>query len=162
LETAQRTSFPLDRIIFEFTEVERLDTAHLLTILECYREIGFKTAIDDFGAGHAGLNLLATFQPDIVKLDMDLIRGIEVDSRKQVIVRRTLDMLRDLGIATVCEGVETAEELAILAEMGVDLVQGYHIAKPTFEGLSPVLLRPILPHAILPSLPSPIYKDSRI
>lgn len=138
LETAGRTGFPLDRIIFEFTEVERLDTAHLLNILQCYKEIGFKTAIDDFGAGHSGLNLLAKFQPDIVKLDMDLIRGIDVDPRKQVIVQRTLDMLHDLKIAVVGEGVETAEELAMLEGMGVSLVQGYYIARPKFEGLSPV------------------------
>ena len=138
LETAQRTDFPLDRIIFEFTEAERLNTAHLLNILKCYREIGFKTAIDDFGAGHSGLNLLAKFQPDIVKLDMDLIRGLDMDLRKQVIVRRTLDMLRDLEITAICEGIETAEELAILEEMGVSLIQGYHLARPAFERLSSI------------------------
>ena len=138
LETARRTDFPLDRIIFEFTEVEKLDTAHLLNILRSYREIGFKTAIDDFGAGYSGLNLLTRFQPDIVKLDMDLIRGIDLDPVKQVVVRRTLDMLKDLGISVVCEGVETAEEFATLTELGVDLIQGYFVARPTFEGLSDV------------------------
>ena len=59
LDAANRTGFPLDRIIFEFTEAEKLDTAHLLNILNTYKAIGFKTAIDDFGAGHAGLQLLA-------------------------------------------------------------------------------------------------------
>jgi EAL domain-containing protein (putative c-di-GMP-specific phosphodiesterase class I) len=138
LETARRTDFPLDRIIFEFTEVEKLDTAHLLNILRSYREIGFKTAIDDFGAGYSGLNLLTRFQPDIVKLDMDLIRGIDTDPVKQVVVGRTLDMLRDLGVTVVCEGIETAEELAALTDLGVDLIQGYYIARPTFEGLSDI------------------------
>ena len=140
LETARRTDFPLDRIIFEFTEVEKLDTAHLLNILKSYREIGFKTAIDDFGAGYSGLNLLTRFQPDIVKLDMDLIRGIDTDRVKQIVVRRTLDMLRDLGVTAVCEGVETAGELEVLRDLGVDLLQGYFIARPTFEGLSPISL----------------------
>lgn len=140
LETARRTDFPLDRIIFEFTEVEKLDTAHLLNILKSYREIGFKTAIDDFGAGYSGLNLLTRFQPDIVKLDMDLIRGIDTDRVKQIVVSRTLDMLRDLGVTAVCEGVETAGELEVLRDLGVDLLQGYFIARPTFEGLSPVSL----------------------
>lgn len=139
-ETARRTDFPLDRIIFEFTEVEKLDTAHLLNILKSYREIGFKTAIDDFGAGYSGLNLLTRFQPDIVKLDMDLIRGIDTDGVKQIVVSRTLDMLRDLGVTAVCEGVETAGELEVLRDLGVDLIQGYFIARPTFEGLSPVSL----------------------
>ncbi|AOG12333.1 MAG: EAL domain-containing protein [Alphaproteobacteria bacterium] len=138
LETARRTDFPLDRIIFEFTEVEKLDTAHLLNILRSYREIGFKTAIDDFGAGYSGLNLLTRFQPDLVKLDMDLIRGIDTDSVKQIVVSRTLDMLRELGVTAVCEGVETAGELQMLTDLGVDLIQGYYIARPTFEGLSPV------------------------
>lgn len=140
LETARRTDFPLDRIIFEFTEVEKLDTAHLLNILKSYREIGFKTAIDDFGAGYSGLNLLTRFQPDIVKLDMDLIRDIDTDRVKQIVVSRTLDMLRDLGVTAVCEGVETAGELEVLRDLGVDLLQGYFIARPTFEGLSPVSL----------------------
>lgn len=140
LETARRTDFPLDRIIFEFTEVEKLDTAHLLNILKSYREIGFKTAIDDFGAGYSGLNLLTRFQPDIVKLDMDLIRGIDTDRVKQIVVSRTLDMLRDLGVTVVCEGVETAGELEVLRDLGVDLLQGYFIARPTFEGLSPISL----------------------
>ncbi|MBB5275205.1 EAL domain-containing protein (putative c-di-GMP-specific phosphodiesterase class I) [Rhizobium rosettiformans] len=140
LETARRTDFPLDRIIFEFTEVEKLDTAHLLNILKSYREIGFKTAIDDFGAGYSGLNLLTRFQPDIVKLDMDLIRGIDIDRVKQIVVSRTLDMLRDLGVTAVCEGVETAGELEVLRDLGVDLLQGYFIARPTFEGLSPISL----------------------
>jgi EAL domain-containing protein (putative c-di-GMP-specific phosphodiesterase class I) len=138
LETAERTDFPLNRIIFEFTEVEKFDTAHLFNILRSYREIGFKTAIDDFGAGYSGLNLLTRFQPDIVKLDMDLIRGIDLDPVKQVVVRRTLDMLRDLGTTVVCEGIETAEEFATLTELGVDLIQGYFVARPTFEGLSDV------------------------
>jgi EAL domain-containing protein (putative c-di-GMP-specific phosphodiesterase class I) len=140
LETAKRTDFPLDRIIFEFTEIENLDTAHLLNILRCYREIGFKTAIDDFGAGYSGLTLLTRFQPDIVKLDMDLIRGIDSNRVKQVVVRRALDMMRDLGITAVCEGIETAEELAVLTDLGVDLIQGYYIARPTFEGLSVIAL----------------------
>jgi EAL domain-containing protein (putative c-di-GMP-specific phosphodiesterase class I) len=140
LETARRTDFPLDRIIFEFTEVEKLDTDHLLNILRSYREIGFKTAIDDFGAGYSGLNLLTRFQPDLVKLDMDLIRGIDTDSVKQVVVRHTLAMLHDLGVTVVCEGVETADEMEVLTDLGVNLIQGYYLARPTFEGLSPVSL----------------------
>lgn len=79
LATAERVAFPLNRIIFEFTENERLDTGHVLNILRTYKAIGFKTAIDDFGAGHAGLGLLTKLQPDIVKLDMELVRGIDVE-----------------------------------------------------------------------------------
>ncbi|TRL39017.1 EAL domain-containing protein [Rhizobium straminoryzae] len=140
LETAEKVGFPADRIIFEFTESERIDTDHLLNILGTYRAIGFRTAIDDFGAGHAGLNLLARFQPDIVKLDMDLIREIDREPAKRVVVRHTLAMLDDFGIKAVCEGVETAGELAVLRDLGVTLVQGYALARPAFEALAvPVL-----------------------
>jgi EAL domain-containing protein (putative c-di-GMP-specific phosphodiesterase class I) len=135
LATALRTGFPIERIIFEFTENEKLDTEHLLNILRTYRALGFKTAIDDFGAGHAGLNLLSRFQPDIVKLDMELIRGIEGSRVKQRILTHTLALLEDLGIQAVCEGVETQQELAVLRDLEVKLVQGFVFAKPSFESL---------------------------
>lgn len=133
LATASRVGFPLDRIIFEFTESEKVDTAHLLNILRSYKDMGFKTAIDDFGAGYSGLNLLSQFQPDIVKLDMDLIRGIDSNPAKQTVVRHTLAMLTDFGIAVVCEGVETPGEMAVLQDMGVSLIQGYLLGRPAFE-----------------------------
>lgn len=136
LATAMRTGFPLDRLIFEFTENETLDTQHVLDILRTYRAMGFKTAIDDFGAGYAGLNLLAKYQPDIVKLDMELIRDIDRDRAKRAIVSHLLAMLADLGVTAVCEGVETMDELAALRDLGVDLVQGYVLARPVFEGLA--------------------------
>ena len=133
LDAARRTGFPLNQIIFEFTEAERLDSDHVLHILETYRDVGFKTAIDDFGAGYAGLGLLSRFQPDIVKIDMDLIRGIDTDSVKQLILKNILTMLEDLGIAPICEGVETLAELATIQDLGVRLVQGYVLARPVFD-----------------------------
>lgn len=136
LATAMQTGFPADRIIFEFTETEQLDTNHILNILRTYRTLGFKTAIDDFGAGHSGLGLLAHFQPDIVKLDMGLIRGIDQDAIRRTIVKHTLSMLSDLSITPICEGVETHCELSALRDLGVELIQGYVLAKPSFEGLA--------------------------
>ena len=138
LAAAMRTSFPVSRIIFEFTEDEAMDTDHILNILRSYRAMGFKTAIDDFGAGFAGLGLLSKFQPDIVKLDMALIRGIDIDRVKRVIVSNTLNMLRDLGVEPVCEGVETLGEYAVLRDLGVSLMQGYLLGRPMIEGLSSV------------------------
>jgi len=136
LATAAKTGFPANRIIFEFTETEKLDTAHVLRILATYRDIGFMTAIDDFGAGHAGLGLLAKFQPDIVKLDMDLIRNIDNDAAKRTIVRHTVAMLKDMGITPLCEGIETKPERYVLEELGVDLMQGYLFSKPVFESVT--------------------------
>lgn len=135
LATAMRTGFPLDRIIFEFTEDEKLDTTHLLNILRTYRAMGFKTAIDDFGAGYAGLGLLSKFQPDVVKLDMGLVRGVDRDRVKQRIIKSMLDLLAGLDIQVVCEGVETADELRTLEDLGAYLIQGYVLARPAFESL---------------------------
>jgi len=136
LATARRTGFPLDRIIFEFTEAQKLDTEHVRSIVRTYKEIGFKTAIDDFGAGYAGLLLLAHFQPDIVKIDMDLIRGIDKDSIKRSILTHVLLLLEELGILPVCEGVETCAELEVLKGLGVRMIQGYLLARPAFQSLA--------------------------
>jgi EAL domain-containing protein (putative c-di-GMP-specific phosphodiesterase class I) len=138
LQAAERVRFPRERIIFEFTETERLDTAHTLSILESYRDMGFKTAIDDFGAGYAGLGLLTRFRPDIVKLDMELIRGVHDDAVKRKILGHVITLLRDLEIVPLAEGVETAAEQAVLADLGVDLMQGYLFSKPAFEALGEV------------------------
>ena len=141
LEAAARFGFPLERIIFEVTEQEQvLDIEHLLRILYAYRKQGFKTAIDDFGSGYAGLNLLADFQPDLLKLDMELIRGIDQDGVRQVLVDGTLQMCRRLGVEVIAEGVETREELAVLKGMGIQLFQGYLLARPGFESLPEVNL----------------------
>ncbi|NTE89262.1 EAL domain-containing protein [Agrobacterium rubi] len=149
LQTAMKTGFPLNRIIFEFTENEKLDTKHILDILRTYRDMGFKTAIDDFGAGHSGLGLLTHFQPDIVKLDMDMIRGIDTDIARRTIVKHTLNMLFELNITPLCEGVETYAELSVLKDLGVSLIQGYLLAKPSFEALAtPGLLTPPLAQAV--------------
>lgn len=138
LETAVRVGFPLERVIFEFTETEQTDPRHLLSILKTYQDIGFRTAIDDFGAGHSGLNLLASYKPDIVKLDMELIRNLDQDGQKQVVVKHTVTMLHELGVTIVGEGVETAGERAALQALGVHLQQGYLFARPQFESFLPM------------------------
>lgn len=143
LEAAEHFGFPLERIIFEVTEQEQvLDIDHLLGILKAYRKQGFKTAIDDFGSGYAGFNLLADFQPDLLKLDMDLIRGVDSDGVRQVLVEGTVQMCRKLGIEVIAEGVETREELVTLQGMGIELFQGYLLARPGFESLPDVNLAP--------------------
>ncbi|MFD1914489.1 EAL domain-containing protein [Halodurantibacterium flavum] len=135
LRTARRLGFPVERIIFEFTESERVEPAHLGRILREYRNIGFRTAVDDFGAGYAGLTLLTQFRPDIVKLDMELVRGVDADRDKRTILGHVVRMLQELGTEIVCEGVETQGELSVLLDHGVDLVQGYLIARPALGAL---------------------------
>lgn len=139
LDTAKKTGFPTKQIMFEFTEGEKInDSAHVKKILEYYDSMGFKTAIDDFGAGYAGLGLLSDFQTDIVKIDMGLIRGIDQDQARQTIVKHSISMLLELGITPLAEGIETPEELRWLQNAGVELMQGYLIAKPGFEMLPEV------------------------
>ncbi len=135
LATAAETGLPTDRLIFEFTENERLDTEHVRGIIEAYRSLGFSTAIDDFGAGYAGLNLLADIQTDLLKLDMDLIRGIDASVPRRLIVEATVRLCRDMGIDVIAEGVESAAELRVLREIGVRYVQGYFIARPELGAL---------------------------
>jgi EAL domain-containing protein (putative c-di-GMP-specific phosphodiesterase class I) len=136
LETARRVGFPTDRLIFEFTEEQKVrDPQRIKEIVHAYRRMGFRTAIDDFGAGFAGLNLLADFQPDIVKLDMALIRGLDHDVVRCSIVEGIVAVCRRLRIEVVAEGIEDAQEHATLAGLGVELFQGYHFARPAFEAL---------------------------
>jgi EAL domain-containing protein (putative c-di-GMP-specific phosphodiesterase class I) len=133
---AEALQFPAQRIIFEFTEGEQIDDpAHLGRIISAYRDAGFRTAIDDFGAGYSGLTLLAKFQPDIVKLDMELVRGIDSDRVRRCIVSSIRRMCDELGIVLVAEGIETMGEYAVLRDLGVSLLQGFLFAKPQVESL---------------------------
>ncbi len=137
LQAAREHGFPVGRIIFETVEGEQVsDGKWLAEVLGEYRRIGFKTAIDDFGAGFAGLNLLADFQPDIVKLDMALVRGIDHDRPRQAIVAGVVGICRQLRIDVIAEGVETRDEARCLADLGIVLMQGYGFGRPQFERAS--------------------------
>lgn len=139
LEAARTHNFPLDRLIFEAVESEHVESnKHLTNILREYRGFGFKTAIDDFGAGYSGLNLLADFQPDLIKLDMALIRDIHLDRVRQVIVRGVVNMCMELGVDVIAEGIELPEERDFLADCGIYLMQGYWFAKPAFKALATI------------------------
>ncbi len=130
---AARVKFDPRRLMFEFTENERMDTAHVSNIVAAYKRMGFTTAIDDFGAGYSGLGLLAEFQPDLIKLDMELIRGIATSRARQAVVGGVMAMARELDLTVLAEGIETAEELEVLRAAGIRLFQGYYFAKPEVE-----------------------------
>ncbi|WAJ72380.1 EAL domain-containing protein [Catenovulum adriaticum] len=139
LEVAQKYGFPIENIMFEFTESEKIeDSQFVKDIVEYYEIQGFITAIDDFGSGYAGLGLLADFQTNIIKLDMGLIRNIHNDKPRQFIVKNCLNLFRDLNITPLAEGIETKAEMNWLRDAGIDLMQGYLFAKPGFESLPPV------------------------
>ena len=138
LSAAKRCRFPYNRLLFEFTENERIEHEHLGRIITAYKALGFRTAIDDFGAGYSGLSLLAKFQPDIVKIDMELIRGIDGDRVKRILVAGVVTVCRELGVQVLAEGIETVGEHQTLLDLGIWLQQGYLLARPGFEMLPDV------------------------
>lgn len=136
LSAARRVGFDPGRLMFEFTEDERMrDVPHVRHIIDAYRTRGFTTAIDDFGAGYAGLGLLADLHPDMLKLDMALIRGIDASTARQIIVAGVVQMADALGVRCIAEGIETAAELRTVRELGITLCQGYVLARPMIEAL---------------------------
>jgi EAL domain-containing protein (putative c-di-GMP-specific phosphodiesterase class I) len=145
LLAAARCKFPTSSIMFEFTENEEVsDTAHLTNIIREYRKRGFTTAIDDFGAGHAGLGLLADFQPDLIKIDMRIVRGIDASRARRAIVSGIVDIGKELDITVLAEGIETEAEFLALKAAGIRLFQGYWFARPAFEELPQVRCGPAL------------------
>ena len=139
LSTAERVGFPVENIMFELTEDERSqDLPHLTSIFTEYKRRGFITAIDDFGAGFAGFEFLSAFQPNIIKLDMHLIRNVDSHRVKRSIVKGMVGICHELGIRVVGEGVETRAELDTLTGLGIELFQGYLFARPALESLPAV------------------------
>lgn len=150
LAAARRVDFPHRNLMFEFTENERMeDPAHVQKIVEAYRKFGFWTALDDFGAGYAGLGLLSRLQPDLIKIDMELLRDIHLSRAKQAIMAGIVGIARELDITVLGEGVENADELAVLRAAGISLFQGYHFAKPALMALPevPLLNAPMMVRA---------------
>jgi EAL domain-containing protein (putative c-di-GMP-specific phosphodiesterase class I) len=135
-QAAQLAGISFDRIIFEATEEDRLtDPARFRAIMSEYKREGFKTAIDDFGDGFAGLSFLAEFQPDFLKLDMKLIRCIDADKSRQAIVAGKAGVAASLGATIIAEGIETLYEMRTLRDIGIPIMQGYLFARPAFEAL---------------------------
>ncbi len=134
IESANAFGFPIERITFEFTEDEYVvDRDHMKSIIQTYHKQGFKTAIDDFGSGYAGLGLLVDLQTDILKVDQTIIRGISVGCPRWAVMLGIITMADKLGIDILCEGVETIEEYGVLRSMGVRYMQGFLFAKPMIE-----------------------------
>ena len=139
LQACWNVGFPVQRLVFELTETERLQPqGSTYGVFRPYAFYGFQTAIDDFGSGFSGLRRLAEFRPDFVKLDRNLVSGIHRALGKQVVVRAVRDVCRQLGIRLVAEGVEMVEEYRWLRASGIHLHQGYYFAQPAFEALAEV------------------------
>jgi EAL domain-containing protein (putative c-di-GMP-specific phosphodiesterase class I) len=136
INAANQHLIGLDKIVIEITETEFIkDHRGFVDKINKYRSQGIKLAIDDFGAGYSGLNLLAEFQPDDIKLDVSLVRDIDIRGPSQAIVRGIIRTCQDLGIEIIAEGVENPSEYWWLHNEGIELFQGYLLAKPGFEHL---------------------------
>lgn len=137
LRAAEQSQIRPEQIVLEILESEIIENFGMFTdAIREYRGSGLLFAIDDFGAGYAGLNLLAEFQPHIIKLDLQLIRDVHSKGPRQAIIRGLMRTCFDLGIDIIAEGVETESEYYWLRDEGIDLFQGFLFAKPEFESLS--------------------------
>ena len=136
LAAAAKVGFAREQLMFEFTENEKMqDVKHVSNIVEAYKRFDFITAIDDFGEGYSGLNLLAALQPDLVKIDMNLIRNIDKDRVRRAIVNGIVTIARDLSMMVIAEGIETEAECSTLRDLGLRFFQGYLFAKPALRAL---------------------------
>ena len=139
IAAVEASRMPRERFVFEVVESERADERQLQTIFDCYRDAGFRVALDDVGAGYGSLNLLARLKPDFVKLDMELIRDADHDSLKAQFGGRLLELARELGIPSIAEGVETEAEWIWLRDHGADNAQGYFFGRPTQNAGRPLV-----------------------
>jgi EAL domain-containing protein (putative c-di-GMP-specific phosphodiesterase class I) len=126
-----------ERVVLELTERSSIhDVEDLAEHVASLRALGFRMAVDDLGAGYAGLSTFAAFEPEIAKLDMSLVRGVDKSPVRQRVVASMLALCRDLGSHVVAEGVETADERAALAAIGCEWMQGYLFGRPA-AGFAP-------------------------
>jgi len=129
------------RVVLEITERASLEQVKdVQGGLKKLRRLGYRIAVDDLGAGYSGLSSFSVLEPDIVKLDISLIKEIDMSSRKASIVRSMLTVCaRELGTKVVCEGIETEAERDTLEGLGATLFQGYLFARPHRGFRIPVL-----------------------
>lgn len=121
------------RVVLEITERVGVDAVGGPSRVAMLRQRGYRIAVDDLGAGYAALGALATLEPEVVKLDMSLIRDLDAHPTKRRVVGAITTLCRELGSRVVAEGVETPAELAAVRDLGVELIQGFLLAKPTRE-----------------------------
>ncbi len=131
LETGTALGAIADQVVMEITERASLDKIPgALDAIRQLRERGFRIAVDDLGSGYAGLTSFAMLEPDVVKIDMALVRDVDKNTTKQKLVHSVVELSRDMGISVVAEGIETPAERDRCVELGVDLLQGYLIGRP--------------------------------
>ncbi|WP_432495299.1 EAL domain-containing protein [Kineococcus gypseus] len=134
------TSHDLTSVVVELTEHSECDPAALAAPLAALRACGARVALDDVGTGHSGLLRMAVVRPDVLKVDLQLVRGLDGDLVKRSVLRLLGECADRMDAWVVAEGVETLAELDVLRSMGVPLVQGFLLARPS-ERFAPLPLR---------------------
>lgn len=133
---AHDAGFPVDRLIIELTEHERVaDYKPLRACIDRHRQDGLRLALDDFGVGYNGLSTLLELSPDLVKIDLNLIQKIETDYDRQSLMYGICSASDRLGIRLIAEGVETSGCVAVLSAANIDLMQGFLFARPRIGSL---------------------------
>jgi EAL domain-containing protein (putative c-di-GMP-specific phosphodiesterase class I) len=120
-----------DRVVLEITERASLEKVpQVRERVALLRTLGFRIAIDDLGAGYAGLTSFSHLEPEIVKLDMSLVRNVQSSPTKRRLIGSMIALCKDMGILVVGEGVETTDERDALVDLGCDLLQGFLLSRP--------------------------------
>lgn len=135
----------LSRLVIELTEEDRANDTFTTTKLRHMKRWKAQMALDDFGAGYNGETVLLDLMPNLIKLDLSLIQNIHVDSKRLNLLRPLVSYMHDHGIGVIAEGVERKEEMDLLIREGVDYLQGFYLAVPSFDpqGISPDILEQI-------------------
>lgn len=133
LDLIRKAGIQPENIVLEFSEAGgNRDFNLLIENLDHYRRQGFKVALDNVGAGHSSLRFISHIEPDYIKIDTSLVRSIDVNPIKRVMVESFVTLSRNLGFGIIAEGIETPTEWSALVSMGVRFGQGFHIARPAY------------------------------
>lgn len=136
MQVVQEVGLEPQSVIFEVVETEQVQNqTHLAKILDHYRQAGFRTALDDIGAGFSGLTMLANLRPDLLKLDRELVQGAANNFTHMVVVKGLIQIAHDCGQQVLAEGIETESQFRQMLEVGVDLFQGFFLGRPSPEPL---------------------------
>lgn len=130
----EKSSLNMGNVILEITERSAIsDFKVFYEYLRCFREYGFKFAVDDVGGGYASLESIVEIKPEVVKIDRHIVNELNKDPFKRSIIKFIVAFCQENNILSVAEGIENKEDLKIVMSLGVDAGQGYYLCKPSAE-----------------------------
>jgi EAL domain-containing protein (putative c-di-GMP-specific phosphodiesterase class I) len=155
-------ALPVDRVLLELSEHDQVDDYDAIAaVLAPFRAAGMRLAIDDVGAGFSSLRHIVVTAPDVIKIDRSLVSGLDSDPVRTILIRSLVDFAQGLRAGVVAEGIETAEEAAVLRGLGVDYGQGWHFGRPAVPEPVPVHTAEPALAAGIPAQRAPLTADRR-